>query len=95
MYKPEFFLENETHKIFWNFETQTDLLISARKKKKKNKNLLNSGLCCPSGSCSKKQRKGKEKQSLNHAREHKKLWNIKMTVIPIVIGALETIPKAW
>ena len=30
MHKPEFVLENETHKILWNFEIQTDHLIFAR-----------------------------------------------------------------
>ena len=30
---------------------------------------------------------------LDLVREFKKIWNMKMTVIPIVIGALETIPK--
>ena len=29
MYKPEAVLENETHKILWDFETQTDHLILA------------------------------------------------------------------
>ena len=45
MHKPESVLENETHKIFWDFEIKTDHLISARwqdlvivdKKKKKKK----------------------------------------------------------
>ena len=31
MHKPEFVLENETHKILLNFEIQTDHLISARR----------------------------------------------------------------
>ena len=31
---------------------------------------------------------------LDLARELKKLWNMKVKVVPIVIGALETIPKA-
>ena len=30
---------------------------------------------------------------LNLARKLKKLWNMKVTVIPIVIGMLKTIPK--
>ena len=30
MHKPEYVLENEMHKLFWDFEIQTDLLISAR-----------------------------------------------------------------
>ena len=44
MYNPESVLENETYKLLWDFETQTDYLISAgppdlvivnKKKKKK------------------------------------------------------------
>ena len=30
MHKPESILENEMHKILWDFEIQTDHLISAR-----------------------------------------------------------------
>ena len=39
MHNPESVLENETHKILWDFEIQTNYLISARQpgKKKKNK----------------------------------------------------------
>ena len=47
MHNPEYILENETHKILWDFEIQTDQPISARrsdlmivnnnKKKKKKK----------------------------------------------------------
>ena len=58
MYKPEFVLENETHKILWDFELQTDHLVSARKpnqeiinkkkkKKKKKKNMPCNELCRP------------------------------------------------
>ena len=31
MHKPESFLENQTHKIRWDFKIQMDLLILARK----------------------------------------------------------------
>ena len=31
MHKPESALENETHKIVWDFKIQTDHLISARR----------------------------------------------------------------
>ena len=35
----------------------------------------------------------KRDKYLDLARELKKLWNMKMMVIPIKIGALETVPK--
>ena len=61
MHNPASVLENETHKLQWDFDTQTDHLISVRrpeliitkkkKKKKKKKeeevNLRNCGLCRP------------------------------------------------
>ena len=31
MYNPESVLENETHKLFWGFEIQTDHIISVRR----------------------------------------------------------------
>ena len=37
MNNPESVLENETHKILWDFEIQTDHLISARRPDKKKK----------------------------------------------------------
>ena len=47
-------LENDTHKLLWDFDIQTDHLISARRpdliiinKKKKKENLQKCRLCCP------------------------------------------------
>ena len=40
------------------------------------------------------ERKEKCDKFLDLARELKKLWNMKVTVIPIGIGALGTIPKS-
>ena len=45
MHNPEFVLENEMHKLLWDFEIQTDHVISARasdSKKKKAGNQPNS-----------------------------------------------------
>ena len=40
-------------------------------------------------------KKGNEKidKYLDLARESKKLWNMRVTVIPIVVGALGMVPK--
>ena len=55
MHNPAPVLENDTHKLLWDFNIQTDHLISARRpdliiinKKKKKENLQNCRLCCPS-----------------------------------------------
>ena len=53
MHNPTPVLENDTHKFLWDFDIQTDHLMSARRpdliiinKKKKNENLQNCRLCC-------------------------------------------------
>ena len=52
MHNPAAVLENDTHKLLWDFDIQTNHLISARRPdliiiNKKKKNLQNCGLCCP------------------------------------------------
>ena len=49
-------LENDSHKLLWDFNIQTDHLIPARRpdliiinKKKKKEILQNYRLCCPGG----------------------------------------------
>ena len=100
MHNPESVLENETHKVLCDFEIKTDHLISARRldivlvnNNNKIENLANGGLW-RSGR-PQIQIKGREKKDkyLYLAWELKKLWNMKVTVIPIVIGALGTVSK--
>ena len=97
MHKPETIQENETHIILWDFEIQTDPLILTRRPDlvivKKKVNLPNSALCCPSGPQSEKREKKKETQVLRPYQRIQKLWNIKVTGIPIVICALRIISK--
>ena len=68
MSNPEPVLENETHEIHWDFEIQTDNLISAegpdlvivninKKKREEKELLLNSRLSRPGGPQSKIKRK--------------------------------------
>ena len=47
MHNPAPVLENDTHKLLWDFNIQTDHLIPARRKKKEK--LQNCRLCCPGG----------------------------------------------
>ena len=43
-----------------------------------------------------KRKKGEKKDKyLDFARQLKKLWNMNVTVIPIVIGALGTVTRDW
>ena len=52
MHNPAPVLENDTHKLLWDFDIHTDHLISARRPdqiiiNKKKENMQNCQLCCP------------------------------------------------
>ena len=54
MHNPAPVLENDTHKLLWDFNIQTDHLIPGRRpdliiSNKKKENLQNCRLCCPGG----------------------------------------------
>ena len=54
MHNPAPVLENDMHKLLWDFNIQTDQLIPARRPdliiiNKKKESLQNCRLCCPSG----------------------------------------------
>ena len=61
-------LENDTHKLLWDFDIQTNHLIPARRpdliiinNKKKEENLQNRQICCPDRPQNKTQRMWKER----------------------------------
>ena len=82
----------------WDFDIQTDHLISARRpdliiinKKKTICKVVD--FAVPADHRTKLKESGKRDKYLDFARELKKLWNIKVTIIPIVIGAFGTVTK--
>ena len=98
MNKPESVQKNDTHKILWGFEMQTDRQIPARrpdpvliKKKYSTCHLVDFAIPVD------QRLKIKESENINKyldlTRKLKKQWNMKVTVIPIVVGALGTVPK--
>ena len=103
MHNPAPVLENDTHKLLWDFDIQTDHLISARrpdltiikKKKKKKKNRIRKivDFAILADHRIKLKECEKKDKYLNLARELKKLWNMKVTIVPIMIGAFGTITK--
>ena len=97
MHNPAPILENAAHKLLGDFNIQTDPLIPARRPDLiiiiKKENLQNSRLCCPGWPQNKTQRLEKRDKYLDLARELKKLWNMQVTIIPIVIGAFGTVTK--
>ena len=91
-------LENETYKLLKDFEIQTDHLISARRpdliiinKKVRTCRILD--FAVPADHWVKPKVCEKRDKYLDLARELKKLWNRKVTIIPLVIGALHTVTK--
>ena len=79
---------------------QTDPLISARRpdliiinKKKKKKICKIVDFAVPADHRIKLKECEKRDKYLDLARELKKLWNMKVTIIPIVVGAFGTITK--
>ena len=104
MHNPAPVLENDTHKLLWDFNIQTDHLIPARrpdliiinkkkKKEKKKKICKIVDFAVPADHRIILKESEKKDKYLDLARELKKLWNMKVTIVLIVIGALGTITK--
>ena len=104
MHNPAPVLENDSHKLLWDFDIQTDHLIRARRlnliiitKKKKICKIVD--LAIPADHRIKLKEYEKRDKYLDLARELKKLRNIKVTIIPVVIGAFGAVTKgllrAW
>ena len=94
MHNPAAVLENNTHKLRWDFDIYTDTLISARRPDIKKK------LICKMVDFAvlvdhriKLKECEKKDKYLDLDRELKKLWNMKVTIIPIVFGGFGTVTK--
>ena len=90
--------ENDSHKLLWDFNIQTDHLIPARRpdliminKKKRTCKIVD--FAVPADRRIKLKECEKKDKYLDHARELKKLWNMQVIIIPIVIGAFGTVTK--
>ena len=98
MLNPAPVLENDSHKLLWDFNIQTDHLIPARRpdliiinKRKRICKIVGFAVLAEHR-INLKEGEKKDKY-LDLARELKKLWNMKVTIVPIVIGALGTVTK--
>ena len=98
MHNPAPVLQNDSHKLLWDFNIQTDPPIPARRpdliiidKKKRTCKIVDFAVSADHRiklkECEKKDK------YLDLARELKKLWNMQVTIIPIVIGAFGTVSK--
>ena len=98
MHNPSPVLENATHKLLWDLNIQMDHLILARRpdliiinKKKRTCKIVDFAL--PADHRIKLKECEKKDKYIDLARELKKLWNMQVTIIPIVIGAFGTVTK--
>ena len=92
MYNPESVLENDTHKLLWDFEIKTGHLISARPYNKEKKRTWRiEDFTVPADHRVKLKEGEKKDIYLNLTWELKKLWNMKVKVVPIEICALGTV----
>ena len=98
MHNPAPVLENDSHKLLWDFNIQTDPLISARRpdlviinKRKRICKIVD--FAVPADYRINLKESEKMDKYLDLARELKKLWNMIVTIVPIVIGALGTVTK--
>ena len=94
IYNPASVIENYTHKILWNFDIHTDHLISVRRLDLiiiNNKKRICKIVDFADHRINMKECEKKDKY-LDLA-ELKKLWNMKVTIILIVIGALGRVTK--
>ena len=100
MHNPVPVRENNTHKLLWDFDVHTDHLISARRSdiiiinnKKKKRTCKIVDFAVPADHRIKLKECEKKDKYIDLARELKKLWNMQVTIIPIVIGAFGTVTK--
>ena len=99
IHKPESIRENETQRILWDFEIQTDHLILARTPdlekicQKKKKTCCIVDFAIPVDHRVKIKENKKRDKYLDLAKELKKLCNMRVMVIPIVIGEHGTVSK--
>ena len=98
MHNPAPVIENDSHKLLWDFNIQTDHLIPARRPyfiiiNKKMRICKIVDFAIPADHRINLKESEKKDKYLDLAREIKKLRNMKVTIVPIVIGALGTVTK--
>ena len=97
-HQPEAFIENVSCKILWDFTLQTDHIITARRPdmifiNKKHHKCQIIDFAIPYEIRIDDKEVEKIEKYLDLARERKKVWNMKVIVAPLVVGALGTPAK--
>ena len=98
VHNTESVLENDIRKLLWDFEIQTDHLISATRPdliiiNKKERTCRIVDFAVPLDRRKKLKECEKRYKYLGLAKESQKLWNMKVTIIPSAIGTYGTFTK--
>ena len=90
-------VEDEDYKLLWDFSVRTDHEIGARRtdlviidKRDKSCQIIDVAIPEDNGVREKEDEKVEKYQDL--AREVRKMWGVRTKVIPVVVGALGSIP---
>ena len=92
---PESVLENESYKLLWNYNVRADHNIEARRLGDLDLVLIDEKIidvAIPEDSGLKEKEIEKVERYQNLARELRRTWEVKTKVVPIVVGALGTVP---
>ena len=99
-HNPESILENEDYKILWDFSIQTNHLIETRRpdlvvddKKERSCKIID--FAVPGDSRIEEKEKDKIEKYQDLGRELQKIWNVKVKIIPLVVGSLGLILKQF
>ena len=98
-HEPESVLENEDYKILWDFIIQTDHVIEARRPdlvvvdKERSCKIID--FAVPGDGRIEEKEKDKIEKYQDLGRELQKIWNVKVKIIPLVVGSLGAIPKQF
>ena len=98
-HEPESVLENEDYKILCDFSIQTDVIEARRPdlvvvdNKERSCKIID--FAVPGDSRIEEKEKDKIEKYQELGRELQKIWNVKVKIIPLVVGSLGAIPKQF
>ena len=98
-HEPESGLKNEGYKIFWDFSIETDHVIEAQRPdlvvvdKERSCKIID--FAVPGDNRIEEMEKNKIEKYQDFGRELQKIWNVKVKIIPLVVGSLGAIPKQF
>ena len=99
-HEPESVLENEDYKIFWDVSVQTDHVIEVQRPNltvvdENGKTCKIIDFAVPGDSRIEKKKKEKIKKYQDLIRELQNIWNVRVKIIPLVVGPLGASPKEF